>query len=290
MWQPGVASLPTGALDRRSSMALISAICGPDTARIEVRWSKIRQISIRSQGIAAFHRRRMLIPVVARSFDYRKPNRKEPLPMMNQSTAACLKYWDLSSTLSLDAAVALWCGVEPGELASLGYVTHCMEAKREALIDALREHRLDYEDRPVPRSDGRGSWYGAGLQELIDKGGVRIRKDSLRRWFEELPIADRPAFLFDEARQELLPDGGEVAEMNTLRALAIMAWLLAESKPVYQIAGRPNASEIGKAVDALAEQQFPDDKRGFKALHKKLSKALKLLEEESQAKPPWARN
>jgi len=210
---------------------------------------------------------------------------------MNHTPPECLKYWDLCSTLTLDAAVALWCGVEPGELASLGVSTRCMDAKREAIIDALREGRLDYEDRPVPRSDGRGLWYGAGLQELIDKGGVRIKKDSLRRWFLELPIAERPAFLFDEMRQmDLLPDGGEVAEMNTQRALAVMAWLLAENKPAYQIGGRPNASEIGKAIESLAMRAFGEDSRGFKAFHKKISKALALLEEDSRAKVPWARN
>ena len=210
---------------------------------------------------------------------------------MKRTPPECLKYWDLCSTLTLDAAVALWCGVEPGELASLGYSTRCMDAKREALIDALRQGRLDYEDRPVPRSDGRGMWHGAPLVELLEKDGVRIKKDSLRRWFLELPIADRPAFLFDEMRQlDLLPDGGEVAEMNTMRALAVMAWILAENKPALQIAGRPNASEIGKAVEAAAMRAFGEDARGFAAFNKKISKALKLLEEDTRAKMPWARN
>lgn len=40
-----------------------------------------------------------------------------------------------------------------------------------------------------------------------------INKASLRRWFEQLPFEDRPAFLFDEARQAVLPDGSEATEM-----------------------------------------------------------------------------
>ncbi len=204
----------------------------------------------------------------------------------------CLKYWDLCSTITIDAAVALWCDVEPGELKGLtNFSTSCMDAKREAIIDALRGKRLDYEDRPVPRSDGRGMWHGADLDELMAKDGLRIKKDSLRRWFLDMPIADRPAFLFDEMRQdEMLPDGGEVAEMNTMRALAIMAWIMSENKSAYAIGGRPNASEIGKAIEPLAAKAFGDDVRGFKAFNKKISKALQLLDGDTIAGMPWARN
>lgn len=198
----------------------------------------------------------------------------------------CLKYWDLCSTITIDAAVALWCDVEPGELRSLNFSTSCMDAKREAIIDALRGKRLEYEDRPVPRSDGRGMWYGAALDELIEKDGLRIKKDSLRRWFLDMPFGDRPAFLFDEMRQaDMLPDGGEVAEMNAMRALAIMAWIMSENKSAYAIGNRPNASEIGKAIEPLALIAFGDDVRGFKAFHKKISKALALLESENEPLP-----
>jgi hypothetical protein len=211
---------------------------------------------------------------------------------MNQTTSnGCLKYWDLCSTITLDAAVALWCGVEPGELRSLDFDTSCMDAKREAIIDALRGKRLEYEGRSVPRTYGHGMWYGAGLEELIDKDGLRIKKDSLRRWFLDMPFEDRPPFLFDEARQaDMPPDGGEVAEMNTMRALAVMAWIMSENKSAYAIGDRPNVSEIGKAIEPLAAKAFGDDVRGFKAFHKKISEALFLLDEDTKAKMSWARN
>ena len=201
----------------------------------------------------------------------------------------CLRYWDLCSVITIDAAVALWCGVEPGELRALEFSTHCMDAKREAIINALFDGRLEYEDRAVPRSDGRGVWIGARLDELIAKDGVRIKKDSLRRWFEDIPIDDRPAFLFDEERQEaLLPDGGEAAEMNSMIAMAIMAWILSENRPIYQINERPNASAIGKAVSEMAEKVFNDNDSAhrFKAFHKKLGKALNLFDEE-RVKGSW---
>lgn len=200
----------------------------------------------------------------------------------------CLKYWDLCSSISLDAAVSLWCDVEPGELQNLNFSTSCMDAKREAIIGALQEGRLDYESRPVHRSDGRGMWAGANLDELISKKGLYIKKDSLKRWFLDMPFGDRPAFLFDEMRQALeLPNGGEVAEMNTMRALAVMAWIMSENKSVYAISGRPNASEIGKVIEPLAVKAFCDDGRGFKAFHKKISKALTLLDGDTKLNIPW---
>lgn len=172
----------------------------------------------------------------------------------------------------------------------LNFSTSCMDAKREAIIDALRGGRLDYEGRPVPRSDGRGMWCDAGLDELIAKDGLRINKESLRRWFLDMPFGDRPAFLFDEARQaDMLPDGGEVAEMNTMRALAVMAWILSENKSAFVIGGKPNASEIGKAIEPLAVRAFGEDVRGFKAFHKKISKALELLDGDLRAGMPLVR-
>jgi hypothetical protein len=190
-----------------------------------------------------------------------------------------MRFWDLCENISIDAAVALWCNVEPGELKSMRFSTTCMDAKREAIIDALRGKRLDYDDRPVPRSDGKGLWYGASIDEQIDKGVVRINKESMRRWFVEMPFTEQPPFLFDEARRQPLPNGGEVAEMNTMRALAIMAWILSTNNKALSIGGRPNASEIGNKIEPLVAAAFGDNARGFAAFHKRISKALKLLED-----------
>ena len=50
----------------------------------------------------------------------------------------CLRYWDLADHIRIDDAIALWCGVEPAELASLNFETQWMGAKRAALVTALR--------------------------------------------------------------------------------------------------------------------------------------------------------
>ncbi|MFN3958228.1 MAG: hypothetical protein ACK4Q6_12055, partial [Tepidimonas ignava] len=95
------------------------------------------------------------------------------------------------------------------------------------------------------------------------------------RWFEQLPFEDRPAFLFDEARQPVLPDGSNVEEMNSQKALALMAVLLARQSAKYRAGERPNADAIAKAVLEVAYELMPNNERGLLSLHKKLSTALK---------------
>jgi hypothetical protein len=122
----------------------------------------------------------------------------------------CYRYWDLSDHIQIDDAIALWCGVEPAELAKLNFETQCMSAKRSALTAALRDGKLDYEDLGIVTGQGK-IFKGAPVDELIPKGRLAINKASLRRWFEQLPFEDRPPFLFDEERQSVVPDGSDVA-------------------------------------------------------------------------------
>ena len=186
----------------------------------------------------------------------------------------CLRYWDLSNHIRITDAIALWCGVEPAELAKLNFETQCMSAKRAALMSALEEGRLEYEDLGIVTSGGK-VFKGAPISELIEKDRLVINKVSLRRWFEQLPFEDRPDFLFDEARQPVLPDGSNVTEMTSLKALALMAMLLAQSSAKYRAGECPNSDTIGKAVLETAEAFMPDNTRGLLALHKKIAEALK---------------
>jgi hypothetical protein len=186
----------------------------------------------------------------------------------------CLRYWDLADHIRIDDAIALWCGVEPSELTTLNFDTQCMSAKRAALVAALRAERLEYEDLGLVTARGQ-VFKGAPIDELLEKDRLAINKASLRRWFEQLPFEDRPAFLFDEARQPVLPDASNVTEMNTQKALALMATLLAHSSAKYRAGERPNSDAIGKAVVEAATEFMPDNTRGLLALHKKIAEALK---------------
>jgi hypothetical protein len=150
-----------------------------------------------------------------------------------------------------------------------------MDVKRALIEQALRERCLDYE---VGFLEGRNGYVvtDPSINEAILKKAVMIRKDSLRRWFESMPINDRPAFLFDESRA-ITPDGSEVAEMNTLKALAVMAWLLAENSSQYKKGNKPNCSAIKNALLNRATDAGMDTK-GIASLEKKIATALNLFD------------
>lgn len=191
----------------------------------------------------------------------------------------CLRYWDLSNHIRITDAIALWCGVEPTELATLNFETQCMSAKRAALETALRDGKLEHKDLGIVTGGGK-VFTGAPISELIEKDRLVIDKASLRRWFEQLPFEDRPPFLFDESREPVLPDGSDVVEMNSMKAIAIMAWLLAKAAPTYRVGDRPNAQNIGEGVLDFANDLFAGDTRGLQSFHKKVSQSLKLFERE----------
>jgi hypothetical protein len=191
----------------------------------------------------------------------------------------CLRYWDLADHIQIDDAIALWCGVEPAELANLNFETQCMSAKRAALVAALCTERLEYEDLGIVTARGQ-VFKGAPIDELPEKDRLVINKASLRRWFEQLPFEYRPALLFDEARQAVLPDGSEAAEMNSMKAIALMAHLLAASAGKYRAGECPNSEAIGQAVNALAKQFFGEEVRGYASFHKKVGAALKTFSKE----------
>ena len=202
-----------------------------------------------------------------------------PPHFSNTSDRDCLRYWDLADSLKIGDVVALWCGAEPSVLRELDFSTTCMDAKRAAIEDALNAGRLEYIDEGVPFDHGK-IWKGAEVSELIEKNRLRIRKVSLRRWFEDMAIDDRPGFLFeDERSRKELPDGSDIMEMNSNLAIAIMAELLAESAGKYKHGKRTNTSQIGEAIRERAAEHFGEEKHGLKAFNKKITKALEILKE-----------
>ena len=197
----------------------------------------------------------------------------------------CFEYWDLADSLKIDMIVALWCGMNPSDLTEFKkerLSARCMDAKRAAIEDALYSGRLDYIDEGIPTGDGT-LWMGGDVTELVQKNLLRIKRDSLRRWFEDMPIDDRPEVFFAEERtQKEMPDGSEVAEMNSNLGIAIMAQMLAESAGKYKHGERPNAAQINESINERAVEHFGGDKHGLKAFHKKITKALRLLEEKKE--------
>lgn len=181
------------------------------------------------------------------------------------SQTNCLRYWDLSSQIRLDDAIALWCNVDPAELGRLGFDTQCMSAKRAALVTALREGRLEYEDLGLVTARGE-VFKGAPLDELLAKDRLLIDKASLRRWFEQLPFEDRPAFLFDEALLDrkttaaglgytvgwlewVATQGGgpvltKIGRSVRYRKADVLAWLDANSRRIHSTAELADRSGV----------------------------------------------
>lgn len=186
----------------------------------------------------------------------------------------CARYLRLSLAFTLDQAAALWCGGDPGaDVEVLRASATCFTIKRD-----LIEQAVQYGQLPITR-DGDGRHLSP---KEVARNRWRIMRADLMAWFEALSTGDRPAFLFDD-EADGLPDVGEVAEMNADRAIAMMAWLLAEHRPVMKIGERPNAAAIGEAVRTLAERAFGGDVRGFAAFHKRVSRAVKVFDSSTDA-------
>jgi len=73
------------------------------------------------------------------------------------------------------------------------------------------------------------------------------------------------------------PDGSDIAEMTGLKAIALMAYLLANSSAKFKTGNRPGAEAIGRAVDEAAQTFTSNDTRGLRAFNKKVGEALRLF-------------
>ena len=82
----------------------------------------------------------------------------------------------------------------------------------------------------------------------------------------------------DIPKENQLLDDSQESDMNTMKALAIMAWMLSEKSSAYRIAGRPNAKTINDAIQSLVEMAFPEDPPKLKSFNKKISEALQLFD------------
>ncbi len=80
-------------------------------------------------------------------------------------------------------------------------------------------------------------------------------------------------------KETVKTDGGEIAEMNADKALAIMALLLSNQLHKYRTGDKPNASAISKDILPIAQKLFGDDDAKFASFNRRLGKALKQFKE-----------
>ena len=136
-------------------------------------------------------------------------------------------------------------------------------------------------DPNTPLFDGiaEPGWYKLPQCMSVDDviaGGAFLMEEVLR--YEVLNDAD--AIEQRSSSLEIFRESGAVAEMNTMKALALMAWILSETKAPMKISDKPNAAKIGEAVNVMAKKAFGAEVKGFESFHKKIGAALTLLSKE----------
>lgn len=136
-------------------------------------------------------------------------------------------------------------------------------------------------DPNTPQFDGiaEPGWYRLPECISVDDvivGGAFLMEEVLR--YEGMNDAD--AMEQRSSNLETLRASGAVAEMNTMKALGLMAWLLSETKASMKISDKPNAAQIGEVVREMAKKAFGAEVKGFESFHKKVGAALILLGKE----------
>ena len=105
--------------------------------------------------------------------------------------------------------------------------------------------------------------------KVISKNQLRVTRPSLNKYLSA--NLSKPV----EFKE------GKVAEMNSDKALAIMAIMLSEASTQFKIGNRPNSARIADEIYTIATKLYPKDEdqmKGLQSFHKRISKALKSLE------------
>lgn len=116
-----------------------------------------------------------------------------------------------------------------------------------------------------------------GCQAVADGNGKVTRYGPIQRAALEA-WCDARGLRTDYFSVNSVAEVGEtsgVREMNSNRAIAVMALLLAKRAPEFRNGNRPNKYQIGEAVVTAATEIFGDDRAGFKSFRKRLSEALR---------------
>ncbi|MEI2453125.1 hypothetical protein [Lysobacter firmicutimachus] len=188
---------------------------------------------------------------------------------------------NLTGTVCIDYAVALWSGITLEELDSM-YASHdIFEVKRSALISALRDGRLEWSDSGAGGVPGKESATGSSVDDLIKQGCVGIHEHSLRFWLAQIGFSELQDVPLRKSRAADWSRGSAAVDLNRDIVIAAMADLLAEAAPeTYAVAGRPNAAQIGLAIDVRTKEWFGPDVQGFSSSRKTVSTALRRAQQE----------
>ncbi|MGH8082650.1 MAG: hypothetical protein ACREP7_18885 [Lysobacter sp.] len=182
---------------------------------------------------------------------------------------------DLTGTVCIDYAVALWSGITLEELDSM-YASHdIFETKRSAVVSALQEGRLEWSDAGAGAALSNGQLDAPPVDDLVSQGRVAIHEHSLRSWLAQIGFHELPEVALRKSRSADWSRGNAATDLNRDIIIATLANLLAEAAPeTYAVADRPNASQIGLAIDVRTKEWFGPDVQGFSSSRKTISNAL----------------
>ncbi|HEN9570768.1 TPA: hypothetical protein U9I94_001723 [Acinetobacter baumannii] len=127
------------------------------------------------------------------------------------------------------------------------------EKKKQLINEAVL-----VENFPLMIHDLTSKGTTASMQLTINK--LRITKESIDRY-----IAHSKATTLES----------ETVEITSDKAIAIMAMMLSEQSSKFKYGDRPNATQIGEEIYAIAQQHFKtDDLRGLESFKKRISRAF----------------
>ncbi|MFW6551377.1 hypothetical protein [Acinetobacter baumannii] len=111
---------------------------------------------------------------------------------------------------------------------------------------------------------------GISTSIQVTASKLRITKESLDR--------------FMSSNEENVIESKAVS-MSSDKAIAIMAMMLSKNVAKFKVGNRPNASQLGKEIDAIAQNHFKEeDLRGLESFNKRISAALKTYEKLTNSK------
>lgn len=103
--------------------------------------------------------------------------------------------------------------------------------------------------------------------KTLNRNQLRVTRSSLDQ------------FLLAKTKGNENTEEGEIAEINSDKALAIMALMLSKKSASYKIGNRPNSAQIAKEIYDFATEHFSENQlKGLNSFQKRISKALKTLD------------
>lgn len=103
--------------------------------------------------------------------------------------------------------------------------------------------------------------------KTLNRNQLRVTRSSLDQ------------FLLIKTKDNVNTNEGEIAEMNSDKALAIMALMLSEKSASYKIGNRPNSAKIADEIYDTATKHFSENQlKGLNSFHKRILRALKTLD------------